>query len=225
MMSEAAAAKRWNVAVTEVTAINHEVVHSATGRKLGYGELATDAAAQTVVETAALRLKDPKNFRYIGNDDGVRREPGRGEPPRARHPVVQRNPRSSTERQHVGDGAAREAEEQCSAMAQPRERRGQSERVRRAAELPRLPTRANRAPEGNRATVVAIARQGAPEAMGNSATEEEDSGHDADPVASPAAPGRQAAPGRRVRRRLDGCGGCAGRASRVQSRATNLIRT
>src|ERR1700722_20125212 len=66
MMLEAAAAKRWNVAVTEVKAENHEVVHSATGRKLGYGELATDAAAQPVPETSARQLKDPKDFRYIG---------------------------------------------------------------------------------------------------------------------------------------------------------------
>ncbi len=65
-MLEAAAAKRWDVAVTEVKAVNHEVVHGATGRKLGYGELAADAAKQPVVETSKLRLKDPKDFRYIG---------------------------------------------------------------------------------------------------------------------------------------------------------------
>jgi isoquinoline 1-oxidoreductase beta subunit len=66
MMLEAAAAKRWNVAVTEVKATNHEVVHGPTGRKLGYGDLATDAASQTVVPAAELQLKDPKDFRYIG---------------------------------------------------------------------------------------------------------------------------------------------------------------
>jgi isoquinoline 1-oxidoreductase subunit beta len=65
-MLEAAAAKRWNVPVTEVKAINHEVVHSGTGRKLGYGELATDAAAQPVPDAAKLQLKDPKDFRYMG---------------------------------------------------------------------------------------------------------------------------------------------------------------
>jgi isoquinoline 1-oxidoreductase subunit beta len=66
MMLEAAAAKRWNVAVTEVKAVNHEVVHAGTGRKLGYGELAVDAAAQPVIEASLLRLKEPKDFRYIG---------------------------------------------------------------------------------------------------------------------------------------------------------------
>jgi isoquinoline 1-oxidoreductase beta subunit len=66
MMLEAAAAKQWNVAVTEVKAVNHEVVHSGTGRRLGYGDLAVDAAAQPVVAVADLQLKDPKDFRYIG---------------------------------------------------------------------------------------------------------------------------------------------------------------
>ncbi|HEY0184146.1 MAG TPA: molybdopterin cofactor-binding domain-containing protein [Rhodopila sp.] len=66
MMLEAAAAKRWNVAVTEVTAANHEVVHTATGRKLGFGELANDAAVQPVADVSRLRLKDPKDFRYMG---------------------------------------------------------------------------------------------------------------------------------------------------------------
>lgn len=39
MMLEAAAAKRWNVAVSEVKANNHEVVHVTTGRKLGTATL------------------------------------------------------------------------------------------------------------------------------------------------------------------------------------------
>ena len=65
-MLEAAAAKRWKVPVNEVTASNHFVVHTPTGRKLGFGELAADAAKQPVIETSKLRLKDPKDFRYIG---------------------------------------------------------------------------------------------------------------------------------------------------------------
>jgi isoquinoline 1-oxidoreductase beta subunit len=65
-MLEAAAAQRWNVPASEVRAGNHEVVHAASGRRAGYGELAADAAAQPVPETASLRLKDPKDFRYIG---------------------------------------------------------------------------------------------------------------------------------------------------------------
>lgn len=66
MMLEGAAAKRWNVAVGEVKASHHEVVHAASGRKLGYGDLAADAAAQPVPAAADLQFKDPKDFRYIG---------------------------------------------------------------------------------------------------------------------------------------------------------------
>jgi isoquinoline 1-oxidoreductase subunit beta len=66
MMLEAAAAERWKVPVGEVAASNHEVVHRPTGRKLGYGALAKSAAGQPVPARDTLRLKDPKNFRYIG---------------------------------------------------------------------------------------------------------------------------------------------------------------
>ncbi|WP_025037744.1 xanthine dehydrogenase family protein molybdopterin-binding subunit [Bradyrhizobium sp. DOA9] len=65
-MLEQAAAKRWGVPATEVKAVNHEVVHSASGRKLGFGELAADAAKESVPSIEGLKLKDPKNFRYLG---------------------------------------------------------------------------------------------------------------------------------------------------------------
>ena len=65
-MLEAAAAERWKVPVSEVQARNHEVVHRPTGRRLGYGALAKAAAGQPVPAQETLRLKDPKNFRYIG---------------------------------------------------------------------------------------------------------------------------------------------------------------
>src|SRR4029453_14038816 len=66
VMLEAAAAERWKVRVSEVAAKNHEVVHRPTGRRLGYGALAKAAASQPVPARASLRLKDPKDFRYIG---------------------------------------------------------------------------------------------------------------------------------------------------------------
>jgi isoquinoline 1-oxidoreductase beta subunit len=65
-MLEAAAAERWKVPVSEVGARNHEVVHRPTGRRLGYGSLAKAAAGQRVPARETLRLKDPKQFRYIG---------------------------------------------------------------------------------------------------------------------------------------------------------------
>ncbi len=69
VMLENAAAKRWNVPATEVKAVNHEVVHSASGRRLGFGELATDAAKEAVPAIEGLKLKDPKDFRYLGKGE------------------------------------------------------------------------------------------------------------------------------------------------------------
>ncbi|KCB21138.1 molybdopterin cofactor-binding domain-containing protein, partial [Bordetella hinzii] len=47
-MLEAAAAARWAVPVAEVKAVQHEVLHLPSGRRLAYGELAADAARQPV---------------------------------------------------------------------------------------------------------------------------------------------------------------------------------
>src|SRR5262252_9534033 len=66
MMLEAAAADTWKVPVSEVEAKNHEVIHKPSGRKFGYGALAQAAASQSVTARDAIRLKDPKQFRYIG---------------------------------------------------------------------------------------------------------------------------------------------------------------
>ena len=68
-MLESAAARRWSVPATEVKAVNHEVVHSASGRKLGFGELAADAAKESVPSIEGLKLKDPKDFRYLGKGE------------------------------------------------------------------------------------------------------------------------------------------------------------
>ena len=65
-MLEAAAAKQWGVPAGEVEAVNHEVVHKASGRKLGYGDLATTAMAEPVPPLEQLRLKEAAAFRYMG---------------------------------------------------------------------------------------------------------------------------------------------------------------
>ncbi len=67
-MLEAAAAATWNVPVSSVRAVNHEVVHAASGRKLGYGALAKAAAKLPVPPRGSLKLKDPAQFRYIGKE-------------------------------------------------------------------------------------------------------------------------------------------------------------
>jgi isoquinoline 1-oxidoreductase subunit beta len=68
-MLENAAAKRWGVPVSEVKATNHEVVHAASGRRIGFGDLAADAAKESVPALASLKLKDPKDFRYLGKGE------------------------------------------------------------------------------------------------------------------------------------------------------------
>jgi isoquinoline 1-oxidoreductase beta subunit len=65
-MLEAAAAKRWGVDAKEVQAVKHQVLHQRTGRSLGYGELAAEAAAMPVPATDKLSFKRPEQFRYIG---------------------------------------------------------------------------------------------------------------------------------------------------------------
>lgn len=65
-MLEAAAAKHWGVAITDVEAKHHEVVNKKTNQKIGYGDLADAAMALPVPAESEIKLKDPSAFRYIG---------------------------------------------------------------------------------------------------------------------------------------------------------------
>lgn len=65
-MLEAAAAARWDVPAAEVTARNHQLIHKPSGRKLGFGDVAADAAKLPLPRRGELRLKTPAEFRYIG---------------------------------------------------------------------------------------------------------------------------------------------------------------
>lgn len=60
----AAAAKRWNVDPSECTAANSFVVHTKTGNKLGYGELAEEASKMPVPEN--ITFKKREDFKLIG---------------------------------------------------------------------------------------------------------------------------------------------------------------
>ena len=53
----------------------HEVVHKPSGRKLGYGELAADAAALPVPAADKIKLKEASAFRYIGKGNVAHRRP------------------------------------------------------------------------------------------------------------------------------------------------------
>ncbi len=65
-MLVAAAAKAWGVPAAECEASQHFVHHRASGRKLGYGELAERAAAVPAPDPATLKLKTRAEWRYIG---------------------------------------------------------------------------------------------------------------------------------------------------------------
>ena len=63
-MLVSAAAKRWKVDPTSCRAQGGEVLHAPTGRRLGYGELAADAANMPVPENVV--VKRPQDFKLIG---------------------------------------------------------------------------------------------------------------------------------------------------------------
>ncbi|HAK77977.1 MAG TPA: isoquinoline 1-oxidoreductase [Runella sp.] len=59
-----AAAKRWNVAPHTLTTDNGWVWHKESGRKLNYGELATEAAALPV--PTEVKFKEKKDYKLVG---------------------------------------------------------------------------------------------------------------------------------------------------------------
>jgi isoquinoline 1-oxidoreductase beta subunit len=63
-MLVATAAQDWKVPPESITVERGIVMHPASGRKAGFGELAVKAAAMPV--PSEVPLKDPKDFRYIG---------------------------------------------------------------------------------------------------------------------------------------------------------------
>ncbi|MBQ0813424.1 MAG: molybdopterin-dependent oxidoreductase, partial [Marinobacter sp.] len=71
LMLEQAAANQWNVPVHEVRTGIHKVVHSATGRELGFGDLAEAARELDVPGRDALVLKSDSELRFIGKESGL----------------------------------------------------------------------------------------------------------------------------------------------------------
>ncbi|CAN5170959.1 xanthine dehydrogenase family protein molybdopterin-binding subunit [soil metagenome] len=59
-----AAAAQWQVEPASCTTLSGQVIHAASGRKLGYGEVAEAAAQQTAPKDVP--LKDPGHFTVIG---------------------------------------------------------------------------------------------------------------------------------------------------------------
>ena len=61
-----AAAQKWGVPTTQCATELHVVVHKASGRKLGYGELAAAASKLPVPKRAELQFKPKSAWRYVG---------------------------------------------------------------------------------------------------------------------------------------------------------------
>ena len=66
-----AAATQWNVSAKECSTEPHFVVHRASGRKLGYGELASAAAKLPVPKKEELHFKPRSEWRYIGKESNA----------------------------------------------------------------------------------------------------------------------------------------------------------
>ncbi|HTF17257.1 MAG TPA: molybdopterin cofactor-binding domain-containing protein [Chryseolinea sp.] len=59
-----AASKRWNVPVASLTTDKSMVIHAESGKKISYGELASEASRAAI--PADIKLKDKKDFKLIG---------------------------------------------------------------------------------------------------------------------------------------------------------------
>ena len=61
-----AAAQRWQVDAGALSTRSGQVLHAASGRALGYGELAASAALLPLPDPKTLKLKDPGDFTILG---------------------------------------------------------------------------------------------------------------------------------------------------------------
>jgi isoquinoline 1-oxidoreductase beta subunit len=61
-----AAANRWRVDPATLSTRSGQIIHAASGRTVGYGDVAADAARITLPDPESLVLKDPKQFVILG---------------------------------------------------------------------------------------------------------------------------------------------------------------
>ena len=66
MMLITAAAAKWNVTVKDCFAENHFVINTKTNEKIFFGDLVEEAAKIAIPNTENIKLKETKDFKYIG---------------------------------------------------------------------------------------------------------------------------------------------------------------
>jgi isoquinoline 1-oxidoreductase beta subunit len=66
-----AAAAQLNVPASQLTTANHEVVHAASGRKIGYGALVPAAAKLPVPAKESLAFKPKAAWKFVGKDTEI----------------------------------------------------------------------------------------------------------------------------------------------------------
>ena len=69
MMLQQAAAKQWQVDVSETKADNNFIIHEKSGRQLSFGSLVPAASKMALPETSTLILKAKQDFKFIGKSD------------------------------------------------------------------------------------------------------------------------------------------------------------
>lgn len=68
LMLQRAAAAKWNVKAEDTKAENGFIIHTASGKKLAFGELVADASKLGVPPKDELKFKPAAEYKYIGKD-------------------------------------------------------------------------------------------------------------------------------------------------------------
>jgi isoquinoline 1-oxidoreductase beta subunit len=66
-----AAATQWSVPTSECTAVNHEIVHAKSGKKIGYGALVPAAAKLPVPKKEDLTFKPKTAWKFVGKEQKI----------------------------------------------------------------------------------------------------------------------------------------------------------